>query len=161
MGAFLEPKAARLPRHAALCGHNGLFFYERKTPVTARRRPEWESMGRGLYEGPPEIKTPGAWCDADDLRPSDFKKLAVAKGAGGFLASDAGQQFASCQALAKHWPNHWPNHLIAAIPPERSVDGTPGRLPPYKAGEVSQNVTDLSKDYDARQEPLDIKVGNE
>ena len=58
-------------------------------------------MGRGLYEGPPEIKTPGAWCDADDLRPSDFKKLAVAEGAGGFLASDAGQQFASCQALAE------------------------------------------------------------
>lgn len=32
---------------------------------------------------------------------------------------------------------------------------------PYKAGEVSQNVTDLWKDYDARKEPLDIKVVKE
>ena len=32
---------------------------------------------------------------------------------------------------------------------------------PYKSGEVPQNVTELWKDYDARKEPLDIKVVKE
>lgn len=32
---------------------------------------------------------------------------------------------------------------------------------PYKAGEVPQNAADLWKDYDARQEPLDIKIVKE
>lgn len=32
---------------------------------------------------------------------------------------------------------------------------------PYKAGEVSQNVTDLWKDYDARKEALDVQVVKE
>jgi len=32
---------------------------------------------------------------------------------------------------------------------------------PYKAGEIPQNVTDLWKDYDARQETLDIQVVRE
>ena len=34
-------------------------------------------------------------------------------------------------------------------------------FPPYKADEVPQNVAELWKDYDARQEPLDIKVVKE
>ena len=34
-------------------------------------------------------------------------------------------------------------------------------FPPYKADEVPQNVAELWKDYDARQESLDIKVVKE